>query len=273
MTGVQTCALPILSGLQSNSFIPHTGYFKHFYFLSLNLRSKVFSTDGLPTLWENRSHPSKGDPLNFLLLDSLVYLFCIICSFFSFYFSGWDVHHYVSAWFSRVLWISFSPSCWLTLFRLLTFFFFLLILILSYLAKLLLSHLSSVQLLSLSDCLWPYGLQHARLPCPSPTLGACSNSCPSSWWCHPTISSSVIPFSCLQAFPALESFPMSQLIAWCGQSTGVWALASFLPKKSQGWSPSEWTGWISLQSKGLKSLLQHHVIFLFGRSHWIMKRV
>ena len=88
------------------------------------------------------------------------------------------------------------------------FFFFLLILILSYLAKLLLSHLSSVQLLSLSDCLWLYGLQHARLPCPSPTLGACSNSCPTSWWCHPTISSSVMPFSCLQSFPALESFPM-----------------------------------------------------------------
>ena len=80
---------------------------------------------------------------------------------------------------------------------------------------------------------------------------------PSSWWCHPSISSSVIPFSsCPQSLPALESFPMSQLFAWGGQSTGVSTLARFLPKKSQGWSPSEWTGWISLQSKGL--LLQHH---------------
>ena len=84
--------------------------------------------------------------------------------------------------------------------------------------------------------------------------------CPSSQWCHPAISSSVIPFSsCPQSLPASKSFPMSQLFAWGGQSTGVSALASFLPKKSQGWSPSEWTGWISLQSKvTLESLLQHH---------------
>ena len=102
-----------------------------------------------------------------------------------------------------------------------------------------------------SDSLWPHGLQHTRLLCPSPTPGNCSNSCPSSWWCHPTISSSVVPFSsCLQSFPASESFPMSQLFAWGGQSTGASALASFLPKKSQGWSTSEWTGWISLQSRG-----------------------
>ena len=99
----------------------------------------------------------------------------------------------------------------------------------------------------MSDSLWP----HARPPCPSPSPGVHSDSCPSSPWCHPAISSSVVPFSsCPQSFPASESFPMSQLFAWGGQSTGVSALASFLPKKSQGWSPSEWTGWISLQSRG-----------------------
>ena len=104
----------------------------------------------------------------------------------------------------------------------------------------------------MSDSLRPHELQHARLPCPSLTPGVHSNSRPSSRWCHPAISSSVIPFSsCPQSLPASGSFPMSQLFAWGGQSTGVAALASFLPKKSQGWSPSEWTGWISLQSKGL----------------------
>ena len=102
-----------------------------------------------------------------------------------------------------------------------------------------------------SDTLWPHDLQHARPPCPSPTPGVHPNSRPSSQWCHPTISSSVIPFSsCPQSLPASEFFPMSQLFASGGQSTGVSALASFLPKKSQGWSPLEWTGWISLQSKG-----------------------
>ena len=104
----------------------------------------------------------------------------------------------------------------------------------------------------MSDSLWPHESQHARPPCPSPTSGVHSNSHPLSPWCHPAISSSVVPFSsCPQSLPASESFPMSQLFAWCGQSTGTSALASFLPKKSQGWSPSEWTGWISLQSKGL----------------------
>ena len=89
------------------------------------------------------------------------------------------------------------------------------------------------------------------LPCPSPTPGVHSNSCPSSQWCHPAISSSVVPFSfCPQSLLASKSFPMSQLFAWGSQSTGASASASFLPKKSQGWSPSEWTGWISLQSKG-----------------------
>ena len=98
-----------------------------------------------------------------------------------------------------------------------------------------------------SDSLWPHELQHARPPCPSPTPGVHSDSRPSSQWCHPAISSSVVPFSsCPQSLPASESFPMNQLFAWGGQSTGASALASFLPKKSQGWFPSEWTGWISL---------------------------
>ena len=110
-----------------------------------------------------------------------------------------------------------------------------------------------------SDSLRPHESQHARPPCPSPSPGVHSDSRPSSPWCHPAISSSVVPFSsCPQSFPASESFPMSQLFTWGGQSTGVSASASFLSKKSQGWSPSEWTGWISLQSKGLKSLLQQH---------------
>ena len=100
-----------------------------------------------------------------------------------------------------------------------------------------------------SDSLRPHESQHARPPCSSPTPGVHSNSCPSSQWCHPAISSSVVPFfSCPQSLPASESFPMSQLFTWGGQSTRVSALASFLPKKSQGWSPSEWTGCISLQS-------------------------
>ena len=102
------------------------------------------------------------------------------------------------------------------------------------------------------DSLRPHESQHTRPPCPSPTPGAHSDSRPLSQWCHPAISSSVVPFSsCPQSLPASESFPMSQLFPWGGQSTGVSALASFLPKKSQGWSLSEWTGWISLQSKGL----------------------
>ena len=94
----------------------------------------------------------------------------------------------------------------------------------------------------MSDSLWPHESQHARPPSPSPIPGVHSDSRPSSQWCHPAISSSVIPFSsCPQSLPASESFPMSQLITWGGQSTGVSALASLLPKKSQGWSPSEWT--------------------------------
>ena len=89
-----------------------------------------------------------------------------------------------------------------------------------------------------SDSLWPHESQHARPPCPSPSPRVHSNSCPSSWWCHPAISSSVVPFSsCPQSLPASESFPMSQHFAWGGQNTGVTALASFLPKNTQGWSP------------------------------------
>ena len=99
----------------------------------------------------------------------------------------------------------------------------------------------------MSDSLRPHESQHARPPCQSPTPRVHSDSRPSSQWCHPAISSSAVPFSsCPQFLPASESFPMSQLFAWGGQSTGVSALASFLPKKSQGWSLSEWTGWISL---------------------------
>ena len=96
-------------------------------------------------------------------------------------------------------------------------------------------------------------------PCPSPSPRVYSNSCPSSQWCHPNISSSAVPFSCPQSLPASKSFPMSQLFTWGGQSTGVSALASFLPKKSQGWSPSgmDWLDLLAVQGT-LKSLLQHH---------------
>ena len=112
-----------------------------------------------------------------------------------------------------------------------------------------------------SDSLRPHKSQHARPPCPSPSPGVHSDSRPSSQWCHPVISSSMIPFSfCPQSLPASESFPMSQLFTWGGQSTRVSALASFLPKKSQGWSPSEWTGWISLQSKGLSRVFSNNTV-------------
>ena len=103
-----------------------------------------------------------------------------------------------------------------------------------------------------SDSLRPHGPQHARPPCPSPTPGVYPNSCPSSQWCHPTISSSVVPFSsCLHSFPASRSFPMSQLLASGGQNIGVSASTSVLPMNPQDWFPLGWTGWISLQSKGL----------------------
>ena len=124
------------------------------------------------------------------------------------------------------------------------------------LSPFLVSHLSSFSSVQfsrsvMSDPLQPHELQHARPPCPSPTPGVHPNSCPSSRWCHSAISSSVVPFSsCPQSLPASESFPMSHLFAWDGQSIGVSASASFLPKNTQDWSPSEWTVWISLQSKG-----------------------
>ena len=122
----------------------------------------------------------------------------------------------------------------------------------------------SVQFSSVAQS-WPnlrsHGLQHARPPCPSPTLGVYSNSWPSSRWCHPAISSSVVPFpSCPQSLPASGSFPMSQLFASGGQSIGVSASASAPPMNTQDWFPLGWTGWIYLQSRGLfsKSIFQHH---------------
>ena len=119
----------------------------------------------------------------------------------------------------------------------------------------------------MSNSLWPHELQHARPSCPSPTPGAYSNSCPSSRWCHPTISSSIIPFSfCPQSLPASGSFPMSQLFAWGGQSIGVSASASVLPMNTQDLSPWGWTGWISLKSKVLSRVfasttVQKHQFF------------
>ena len=113
----------------------------------------------------------------------------------------------------------------------------------------------------MSESLRPHELQHSRPPCPSPTPRVHSNSSPSSRWCHPAISSSVIPFSsCPQPLPASESFPMSQLFAWGGQNTRVSASASFLPKNMQDWSPSEWTGWISLQSKGFSRVFSNNTV-------------
>ena len=122
---------------------------------------------------------------------------------------------------------------------------------------------SSVQLSCsvVSDSLPPHESQHTRPPCPSPTPGVHSDSHPSSPWCHPAISSSVIPFSsCPQSLLASKSFPMSQLFTWGGQSTAISALASFLPKKSQDQSPLEWTGWISLQSKGLSRVFSNTTV-------------
>ena len=111
----------------------------------------------------------------------------------------------------------------------------------------------------MSNSLRPHGLH--RLPCPSPTLGAYSNSCPSRRWCHPTISSSIVPFSSLlQSFPASGSFPMSQFFASGGQSIGVSASASVPPVNSQDWSPLGWTGWISLQSKGLSRVFSNTTV-------------
>ena len=125
-----------------------------------------------------------------------------------------------------------------------------------------------------SDSLQPHGFQHTRLLCPSPTFRACWNSCPSSQWCHPTISSSAIPFSsCLQSFPASGSFPKSQFFASGGQSIGASASASVLPMNIQDWFPLGLTGWISLQSKGplrvfFNTTVQKHQFFSAQLSLW-----
>ena len=119
----------------------------------------------------------------------------------------------------------------------------------------------------MSDSLWPHGLQHTRPPCPSPTPEVCSNSCPSSQWCHPTISSSVVPFSsCLQSFPASGSFQMGQFFTSGGQRIGVSVSASVLPMNIQDWFPLGLIGWVSLQSKGLSRVfstttVQKHQFF------------
>ena len=130
-------------------------------------------------------------------------------------------------------------------------------------------HIGSVQFSHsvISDSLQPHESQHVRPPCPSTTPRVHSNSCASSQWCHPAISPSVVPFSsCPQSLPASESFPMSQLFAWGGQSIGVSASASVLPMNIQDWSPLGWTGWISLQSNGLSNIfssttVQKHQFF------------
>ena len=127
--------------------------------------------------------------------------------------------------------------------------------------------ISSVQFSrsAVSNSLWPHESQHTRPPCPSQTPGVYSNLCPSSRWCHPTISSSVVPFSCPQSLPALGSFPMSQLFSSGGQSIGVSASASVVPMNIQDLSPLGWTGWISLKSKGLSrvfnTIVQKHQFF------------
>ena len=128
----------------------------------------------------------------------------------------------------------------------------------------------------MSDSLQPHGLQHTRLPCPSPTPGACSNSCPLSRWCHPSISSSVEGDSCLQSFPASGSYPMIrpfQFFTSGGQSIGVSASTSVPPMNTEDWLPLGWTGWISLQSKGLSRVfsnttVQKHQFFGAQLSLW-----
>ena len=112
-----------------------------------------------------------------------------------------------------------------------------------------------------SDSLRPHESPHARPPCPSPTPGVYSKSCPSSRWCHSAISSSVVPFSsCPQSLPVSGSYPMSQLFIWDGQSTGVSTSASVLPMNTQDWFPLGWAGWISLQSKGLSRVLSNTIV-------------
>ena len=137
----------------------------------------------------------------------------------------------------------------------------------------------------MSDSLQPHGLEHTRPPCPSATPGVYSNSCPLNQWCHPTISSSVVPFSsCPQSFPESGSFQESQFFKSGGQSVGVSASASVLPMNIQDWSPLGWIGWISLQSKGLSRIfnttVQKHQFFgaqlsLWSNSHihtWLLEK-
>ena len=138
----------------------------------------------------------------------------------------------------------------------------------------------------MSNSLWPHGLQHTRLPCPSQTPGVFSNSYPLSRWCYPTISSSVVPFSSsLQSFPASGSFPVSPFFASGGQSIRVSASASVLPMTSQDWFPLGWTGWISLQSKGLSRVFSNTTVwrhqffsaqpFLLSNTHictWLLEK-
>ena len=113
----------------------------------------------------------------------------------------------------------------------------------------------------ISDSLWPHESQHVRPPCPSQTPGVYSHTCLSNWWCYPAISSSIVPFSsCSQSLPASGSFPVSQLFAWGGQSIGVSASASVLPTNTQNRSPLGWTGWISLQSKGLSRVFSNTTV-------------
>ena len=136
------------------------------------------------------------------------------------------------------------------------------------------AQLSQFSRLVVSNSLRPHGLQHARFPCPSPTPGACSDSHPSSQWCHPTTSSSVVPFSsCLQSFPASGGFLTCQFFSSGGQTIGPAASASVLPMNIQDWFPLEWTGWISLQSKGLSRVssnttVQKHQYFSAQLSLW-----
>ena len=111
-----------------------------------------------------------------------------------------------------------------------------------------------------SNSLRPHESQHARPPCPSPTPGAYSNPCPLSWWCQPAISSSVVPFSCPQSLASSGFFPMSQFFAWGGQIIGVSASTSVLPMNTQEWSPLRWTGWTSLQSKGLSRVFSNTTV-------------
>ena len=139
----------------------------------------------------------------------------------------------------------------------------------------------------MSDSLWPHGLQHARPPCPSPTPRVYSNLCPLSRWCHPTISSSVVPFSCcLQSFPASGSFPMSQFFTSGGQSIGISASTLVLPMNIQDWFPLGWTGQISLQSKRLSRVFSNNTVqkhqflaaqlfFVVSNSHihiWLLEK-